>query len=234
MADAKKSRPTSSRPRKAKSSHPQTGEDDAGKLYKSGTVYNILFDHVFRIGRKTAIQMLDLKPGDRVLEVGVGTGLSLKYFPAGISLTGIDLSPDMLKEARAMAVKLGREDVELLEMDATKLSFPDGSFDKVMATHVLSAVPDAQRAFDEIKRVCVPGGIISIANRFQSRASVMRAAEKRLTPLTRKLGFIMDLSLDMFTEDPELSVTADRKVKMPGAWHVLRLVKQPGRVGRVL
>ena len=234
MADAKKSKGHSSRTKRAKVPRPRKGAetDDRPKLYRSGAVYNILFDHVFRVGRKTAIEMLDLRSGDRVLEVGVGTGLSLKYWPPGIHLTGIDVSPDMLKEARVAAEKLGRHDVRLLEMDATRLSFPDASFDKVMATHVLSAVPDPRRAFDEIKRVCVPGGVIAIANRFQSRGSVVRAAERHLTPLTRKLGFIMDLSLDMLTEDPDLEVTDDKKVRMPGAWHVLRLVKQRGTARR--
>lgn len=205
---------------------PVDRDREEGRLYtKYASVYDLFFDHVLRAGRKAAVAMLDARPGDRILEVGVGTGLSFRYYPHGVRVTGIDVSSKMLEEARLRQRRTDRIDVDLVEMDAMRLEFVDGSFDKIMASHVLSAVPDARAAWSEIKRVCAPGGTIVIANRFRSKAPMFRAAEKAVNPLTRRFGFILDLPLDLFTEDETLRVDAIRKVNLPGLWRVVRLIK---------
>lgn len=198
-----------------------------GPLYKHAGVYDIFFGHALRSGRKLALELLELETGDRVLEVGVGTGLSLRHYPRDVTVTAIDVSPQMLKEAAARLRKQRRANVSLLEMDAMQLDFPDGAFDKVMASHVLSAVPDPRLAFAEIKRVCAAGGVITISNRFHSDVPVVRAAERAMSPLTRKIGFILDLPMTLFTQDPALQVDEIRRVGGPAPWRVLRLVKLP-------
>jgi ubiquinone/menaquinone biosynthesis C-methylase UbiE len=95
--------------------------------------------------------------GNRALEVGIGTGKNLTYYPRNVTITAIDLSPRMLDRARRRASDLG-SGVELLEMDVQHMSFPDHTFDTVFATFVFCSVPDPLLGLREVRRVCRPGG----------------------------------------------------------------------------
>ncbi|HTU02115.1 MAG TPA: methyltransferase domain-containing protein, partial [Candidatus Sulfotelmatobacter sp.] len=119
-------------------------------------VYDFLFDKIFHPGRVRAIDLLEIKPGDRVLEVGVGTGLNLPLYPRSCSVMGVDISEEMLKKARQRVDELGLSQVRLEVMDASNLTFPDNSFDHVIATYVISAVPDPVKTLLEMQRVCRP------------------------------------------------------------------------------
>jgi ubiquinone/menaquinone biosynthesis C-methylase UbiE len=103
------------------------------------------------------MRLKDLIRGDRVLEVGVGTGKNLPYYPKDLNITAIDLSPHMLERARARAAKIDSE-VELLEMDVQQLNFPDRHFDTIFATFVFCSVPDPVAGLQELRRVCKPDG----------------------------------------------------------------------------
>jgi len=102
-------------------------------------------------------RLTDRIVGDRVLEVGVGTGKNLSYYPSGVHGTAIDFSAKMLNRARKVASGLDC-DVDILQMDVQFLAFPDHSFDTVFATFVFCSVPDPVRGLRELRRVCKPGG----------------------------------------------------------------------------
>ena len=169
--------------------------------------YDFVFGAVFQPGRKALIECMDCRPGERILEVGVGTGLSLSLYPKDVSVTGIDISHDMLIQAQArMEHESLTNIVQLSVMDAESMEFEDSSFDKVVAMYVASVVPDPERLVNEMRRVCKPNGLIIFVNHFRSRNPVIRACESLLAPLSKQLGFRPDFSLDHFIDETGLNV----------------------------
>lgn len=140
----------------------------------------------------------------RVLEVAIGTGLSLAHYPADVAVTGVDLSPEMLAQARDRAAELGR-DVELLEGDAERLPVDDASYDTVVCALGLCSIPDPARAIGEMRRVLVPGGRLLLLDHVESSAAPLRGLQwlvervtirfagehftRRQLPLVRRAGF---------------------------------------------
>jgi phosphatidylethanolamine/phosphatidyl-N-methylethanolamine N-methyltransferase len=158
--------------------------------------YNAIFGPVLQPGRKAVIEALDCKPGHRVLEVGVGTGLALDLYPAGVKVVGIDVSREMLEKARRRVAKRRFTHVEaLLEMDAEAMSFADASFDRIVAMYVLPVVPNPGRLLAELHRVCKPDGEIYLVNHVRSDNPVIGAVEKGLARFSDKLGFHPDFEL---------------------------------------
>ena len=152
-------------------------------------VYDLVFGGVFSKGRKAAIAATN-KIGGRVLEVGVGTGISLPLYGPNLRIVGTDISEAMLQKARKRVAELGLKNVEgLAVMDAEKLEFPDNSFNVVMAQYVVTAVPNPEAALDEFARVLQPGGELIILTRVSADAGVRRIIEQRLQPVVRPLGF---------------------------------------------
>jgi len=182
--------------------------------------YDFVFGAVFHPGRRTAIEHLHCRPGQRILEVGVGTGLSLSMYPPSVRVVGIDLSAPMLEQARERAASLPQVEA-LLEMDAQKMTFEDNSFDKVVAMYVASVVPDVGELYKEIKRVCKPGGEIIFLNHFQNQNHVIRRAEHLIQPLARYLGFHPDFPLEEFVARTGFEVTTAVPVNMLDYWTVL-------------
>ncbi|MEW6157872.1 MAG: methyltransferase domain-containing protein, partial [Verrucomicrobiota bacterium] len=119
-------------------------------------VYDLVFGKVFQSGREMAPALLNLTPGTKLLEVGVGTGLSLPLLARNIEITGIDLSQKMLDQAHKRVRQKGMSHVRLLKMDATNLEFPDNNFDRVLAAYFISTVPNPVKVVEEMKRVCRP------------------------------------------------------------------------------
>jgi phosphatidylethanolamine/phosphatidyl-N-methylethanolamine N-methyltransferase len=187
--------------------------------------YDVVFGPVFHPGRKEAVRVANDKPGQRILEVGVGTGLSLPFFRPDARVVGIDVSAEMLAKARRRAEQKKLRHVEaLIEMDAEHMSFEDNSFDAVLALYVASVVPDPARFAAEMRRVCRPGGTIVIVNHFTSENPAMRFIEKRLAPLAGKIGFHADFPLADFLEGAKLSIREIRPSNLFGYWRLLRCV----------
>jgi phosphatidylethanolamine/phosphatidyl-N-methylethanolamine N-methyltransferase len=187
--------------------------------------YDLVFGPVFHPGRKDAVRIANDRPGQRILEVGVGTGLSLPYFRTDAAVTGIDVSTEMLARARRRVARQGLDQVkQLVEMDAEALSFADNEFDSVLALYVASVVPNPARFAAEMRRVCRPGGTIVIVNHFMSENGVMRLIERRLAPLAGKIGFHADFPLEGFLAAGRLSVREIRPSNLFGYWKLLRCV----------
>ena len=186
-------------------------------------IYDILFGPIFHPGRKVIVEALECQPGECILEVGVGTGLSLPLYPDHVRVTGIDISTEMLEKARQRVEQDGLSQVEeVLEMDAEQMQFADASFDKVVAMYVVSVVPDLAQLVREMRRVCKPDGEIFIANHFHSSNPVMKSVEKLLSPLSKLAGFHPDIDLDDFIRETGLDVVEMRNVNLFGYWKVLR------------
>src|SRR6188474_2246142 len=129
-----------------------------GVYGKMASVYDLFFGLPLHHGRATAIRRMGIKPDDRVLEVGVGTGMSLPLYPRRCAVTAVDLSESMLERAHARTARYQIGHVRLIQMDATHLDFPDNSFDIVYAPYFISCVPDPIAVTREMQRVCAPGG----------------------------------------------------------------------------
>lgn len=152
-------------------------------------VYDLVFGGVFSKGRDAAIQATN-KIGGRVLEVGVGTGISLPLYSPNVRIFGTDISEAMLKKAKQRVAEARLKNIEgLAVMDAEKLEFPDDSFDVVMAQYVVTAVPNPEAALDEFARVVRPGGEMIILTRVSADAGMRRFIEQKLQPVVTRLGF---------------------------------------------
>ena len=189
--------------------------------------YDIVFGPVFHPGRKDAVRIANDRPGQRILEVGVGTGLSLPHFRPDSRVTGIDVSTEMLAKAQRRAKRLGLAHVEDLRvMDAEHLEFPDNSFDAVLALYVASVVPNPARFAAEMRRVCITGGTIVVVNHFTSENLVLRLIEKRLARIARHIGFHADFPFDAFCRDSQLSIREVRPSNLFGYWKLLRCINE--------
>ena len=152
-------------------------------------VYDVVFGSVFENARRMAVEASE-RVGGRILEVGVGTGISLPYYSARSRVVGIDISEPMLKVARRRVIDEGLEHVELLElMDAENLEFPESSFDVVVAQYVVNTVPHPEIALDEFLRVLRPGGELVIVNRVGATGGSRKALEHMFQPIAQRLGW---------------------------------------------
>jgi phosphatidylethanolamine/phosphatidyl-N-methylethanolamine N-methyltransferase len=152
-------------------------------------IYDLVFGGVFSKGRDAAIQATN-KIGGRVLEVGVGTGISLPLYAPNVRIFGTDISEAMLKKAEQRVAQSRLKNIEgLAVMDAENLEFPDNSFDVVMAQYVVTAVPNPEAALDEFARVVRPGGELIILTRVSADAGMRRFIEQKLQPVVTRLGF---------------------------------------------
>ncbi len=174
-------------------------QDEVERAYdRWAPIYDLVFGAVFRKGRSAAISAAN-RIGGRVLEVGVGTGISLPGYSSGVRVFGIDISAAMLREAQKRVNKLKLKNVEgLAVMDAANLNFPDNSFDVVMAQYVVSAVSNPEATLDEFARVLKPGGEIVLLSRVGAEAGLRRIIEQQVAPLARRLGWRTDFAWALF------------------------------------
>lgn len=189
-------------------------------------IYDVTFGRVAEAGRLHAVDIINRRRG-AVLEVGVGTGLSLPRYAAHLEVTAIDLSPDMLsKAAERVDEKRLANVVGLHEMDAAALKFPDASFDTVVAMYVMTVVPDPERVMAELERVCAPGGEVLLVNHFSEEEGVRGWLERRMAPLAATLGWRPVFPVDRVLGCAGLRLSEKRSLRPAGLFTMLRFVKQ--------
>jgi phosphatidylethanolamine/phosphatidyl-N-methylethanolamine N-methyltransferase len=185
-------------------------------------VYDAIFGPPLQLGRRRAIQRMQINPGDHILEVGVGTGLNLGLYPRTCRVTGIDLTGAVLEKARRRAARHHLQNIDLLQMDAGRLSFADDTFDVVYAAYVVSVVPDPIAVVREMRRVCKPGGSLVILNHFRSSNLLVARLERAVSRFTiRHVGFKSDLDLDDFLTRAELTPGSIERVNVPPIWSLV-------------
>lgn len=169
--------------------------------------YNFVFGWILEPRIKYAFLSVKI-PGGKILEVGIGTGLSLPYYPEKCSITGIDISYPMLKKTQKFNLQCGRE-LSLVQMDACNLGFKDSSFDFTICAFVLSTIPAVEKALHEIWRVTKPEGRVLIINHFISKNPIIRKIEKGMDPFTKFIGWKSD-----FPEEVILSTQLFKPIKI--------------------
>jgi len=174
--------------------------------------YDPVFGRVFVDHERDVIDSLNLRPGQRVLEVGVGTGISLDSYPPYVHVVGIDPSAEMLQQAVAKAYENQLSQIELREGDALNLDFPDSSFDWVTTFHVMTVVPDPKRMMSEMVRVCKPGGRIAIVSHFASESPLLYFAAAIINPVTKRLGWTTRLRASDVLKDHDITVERDERL----------------------
>jgi phosphatidylethanolamine/phosphatidyl-N-methylethanolamine N-methyltransferase len=189
-------------------------------------VYDFIFDWIFAPGRATAVKHLELRPGERVLEVGIGTGLNLPLYPPAVRLTGIDISQEMLDKAVERVQTLTMPNVTLKVMDATSMDFDDDEFDKVLATYTISAVPDPVAVLQQMRRVVRANGTIVILNHFRSERRLVGRCEDLVAPLCTRLGWKSNLSLRPLLARVGLTPELVVKVNMFNGWRLVKCVNR--------
>lgn len=197
-----------------------------GVYDKLAKVYDYIFGPTLHPGRIQAIQRMGIASGERVLEVGVGTGINLSLYPKDCAITGIDFSSSMLEKARERAARKDvPNSVRLLQMDAADLKFPDDTFDIVYAPYLISVVPDPIKVAQEMRRVCRPGGRIIFLNHFLSPNPILSRIERLISPATIHIGFKSDLDLPAFLAQAGLEPVSIEKVNWPRIWSLVTCVK---------
>jgi phosphatidylethanolamine/phosphatidyl-N-methylethanolamine N-methyltransferase len=161
-------------------------------------VYDLVFGAIFERGRQAAIAAAE-RVGGRILEVGVGTGISLPEYSRQCRLCGVDISEPMLRKARERVAEFKLDNVEgLWVMDAEHMSFPDNSFDVVVAQYVVTTAPNPEATLDEFARVLKPGGEIVLVSRVGAEAGLRRSLEHWFAPAARKLGWRTEFSFERY------------------------------------
>jgi phosphatidylethanolamine/phosphatidyl-N-methylethanolamine N-methyltransferase len=201
--------------------------DFVTKVYENiAWMYDYTFGPTLHAGRIQSIQRMGIKSGDRVLEVGVGTGINASLYPPDCVVTGIDLSEPMLEKARERVLRKGLSNIRLLAMDAADLKFPDNAFDIVYAPYVISVVPDPVAVVREMRRVCRPGGRMVILNHFRGTHRLGAWLDRVISPLTVHIGFKSDLDLPAFLAQAELKPVSIEKVNVPRIWSLITCIKE--------
>ena len=200
-------------------------------------IYDRVFGKVFERGRLTAIEAAERIGGD-ILEVGVGTGISLPDYSRSNRIVGIDISEPMLRKALQRVAEHKLDNVQALAvMDAEKLALPDSSFDVVVAQYVITAVPNPEATLDEFARVLRPGGEIILVNHIGAEQGMRRAFEQGFAPLARRLGWRPEFRFGRLArwaeQHGDVSVVEHRPVPPLGHFSLIRFRRDDGGNGKV-
>jgi phosphatidylethanolamine/phosphatidyl-N-methylethanolamine N-methyltransferase len=199
---------------------------DVKRAYRRwAPVYDATFGKLVEVGIRHATACVNQYEG-RVLEVGVGTGLSLPYYKSSLKVSGIDLSEEMLTRARERVGREGLNNIEQLrEMDATKLAFADRSFDVATAMYVMTVVPDPAAVMHELARVTKPGGQVVIVNHFSVEKGVRSTIEKQLARFSDILGWRPEFPIKTLMVSEHLKIEEERGLRPMGLFTLLRFAR---------
>ncbi|MGD9785795.1 MAG: class I SAM-dependent methyltransferase [Hyphomicrobiaceae bacterium] len=201
-------------------------EGDVKDAYRRwAPIYDQTFGFVAAQGRRHVVEVINRMSGS-VLEVGVGTGLSLPGYAGHLQITGIDLSPDMLEKARERVTTERLDNVAgLYEMDAGDLEFNDGTFDVTVAMFVMTVVPDPEKVMRELSRVTRPGGRVLLVNHFSQDEGVRGWVERRMAPFADKIGWRSVFDLDRVMVCGDLRLVQRRSIRPFGLFTMLEFEK---------
>lgn len=189
--------------------------------------YDALLTKLVQRRQEQAIGRMDLDRGEWVLDIGIGTGLSLGFYPRDVNVVGLDISEGMLGRARARIAEMALSLSRLTLGDAMRLPFADDSFDHILVSHVVTVVSDPIRLIDEIRRVGRPGCRIVVINHFQSGNSMVALLEKWLCPLCQKIGWRSDLALEDLMVKTGLDVDFRYKLDSVDLWETVFITNTP-------
>ncbi len=198
------------------------------KVYDSyAFFYNFLFGRIFNPGRELSVAIVNQNAGynAKVIEVGVGTGLSLPLYRPDLQVSGVDISEKMLNKAKERITEHNLQGISLQVMDAADLKFPNESFDFIVAMYVVSVVPDISKFLDEINRVCKKNGDIVLVNHFVSENKFLKRLEKFISGAHSVIGFKSDFSIDQILHYPHFKLLGSKKTNLFGYWKMLHLKK---------
>ena len=200
------------------------------KSYKRvSSFYDYTFGQVFRPGQRKLVSMMNCSDNDKVLEIGIGTGTSFKYYPPETFVTGIDISPDMLEKAKKNIKNLNLSKKNVLMMNGEQLKFEDDSFDKVVGMYVVSVTQNPDLLIKEMKRVCKPNGDIYLVNHFSfdTDSKMMKLIEKGLMPVSKYLGWRPYFPFSEFNSYAKLNVQSISKVNLFDYWGIIHAINTP-------
>jgi len=200
------------------------------KSYKRvSSFYDYTFGQVFRPGQRKLVSMMNCSDNDKVLEIGIGTGTSFKYYPPETFVTGIDISPDMLEKAKKNIKNLNLSKKNVLMMNGEQLKFEDDSFDKVVGMYVVSVTQNPDLLIKEMKRVCKPNGDIYLVNHFSfdTDSKITKLIEKGLMPVSKYLGWRPYFPFSEFNAYAKLNVQSISKVNLFDYWGIIHAINTP-------
>ena len=191
--------------------------------------YDYTFGQIFRPGQKKLVSMMECTSTDKVLEIGIGTGTSYKYYPMETEVTGIDISPDMLEKAKKNIRKHNLQNKNVIMMNGEQLKFEDNSFDKVVGMYVISVTQNPNLLIKEMKRVCKPNGDIYLVNHFsfETDSKFMKILEKGLMPVSKYLGWRPYFPFSEFNAYAKLNVQSISKVNIFDYWGIIHAINTP-------
>jgi phosphatidylethanolamine/phosphatidyl-N-methylethanolamine N-methyltransferase len=197
-------------------------ESSTRKIYDVHSVfYDATFGRLVKRRIERAIHHMNIAESDVVLDLGIGTGVSLNYYPSHAQVIGVDLSAGMLREARKKIRERGLNRAFVFQADAMKLPFADSTFDHVFISHVISVVSDAVMLVREAQRVAKPGARIVIVNHFQSTNRFIALLEKWMCPLCTKLGWRSDLALQDLIRRTGVEIDYRYKLESIDLWETV-------------
>ena len=191
--------------------------------------YDPLLTKLVQRRQEQAISRMDLNPGEWLLDIGIGTGLSLPFYPRRLNVVGLDISEGMLSRAGQRIEEMALRQARLTLADAMSLPFEDNSFDHILVSHVITVVSDPVRLIHEIRRVGKPGCRIVVINHFQSGNSIMALLEKWLCPLCQKIGWRSDLALENLMAQTGLEVDFRYKLDNVDLWETVFITNAPAK-----
>lgn len=183
--------------------------------------YDATFGRLVKRRIDRAISHMNIDDSDRVLDLGIGTGTSLNYYPRRGKVFGVDLSGGMLRECRKKIRENGLSNAFVFQGDALRLPFADSTFDHVFISHVISVVSDPCRLISEAQRVAKPNARIVILNHFQSTNRFIALVEKWLCPLCTRLGWRSDLPLQDLVRRTGVEVDYRYKLESIDLWETV-------------
>ncbi|MFG0248131.1 MAG: class I SAM-dependent methyltransferase [Phycisphaeraceae bacterium JB051] len=188
--------------------------------------YNWTFGALVRSRQRRAVQQLPFKPGDRILDLGVGTGLTLKHYPTDVTVIGMDLSQGMIAKAKTVCEQRGYDHIKLVRGDGMYPPFAEHSFDHIIMCHTVTVVSDPARLLNWAAKIVKPGGRIVLANHFRSTNPVMGWLEKFTNPFWVKIGWRSDVALEDVLKGVDLHFEYHFKHRFMDLWQIVCLTNQ--------